>query len=124
MRLIITSTLCLFLTACQIDPYTHQPHWTGTDWQSAGKEDAMNGLPVKDNQTLADSFNDTHVDRSEYLRGYADGQKKICEEGFIHAWGLAGKSFPASCDTAENAAKLRASWQQGMDESMRSSRLN
>jgi hypothetical protein len=35
----------------------------------------------------------THVDRSEYLRGYADGQKKVCEEGFIHAWGLAGKSF-------------------------------
>ena len=73
----------------------------------------MNGLPVKDNQTTADSFNDTHVDRSEYLRGYADGQKRVCEEGFIHARGLAGKSFPASCDTAENAAKLRASWQKG-----------
>jgi hypothetical protein len=27
-------------------------------WFDAGKEDAMNGLPVKDNQTLADSFND------------------------------------------------------------------
>ncbi|MFP8516828.1 hypothetical protein ACLH04_22640, partial [Enterobacter hormaechei] len=50
--------------------------------------------------------------------------KKICEEGFIHAWGLAGKSFPASCDTTENAVKLHESWQQGLDESMRSSRLN
>ncbi|WP_320718586.1 DUF2799 domain-containing protein [Enterobacter asburiae] len=116
--------LALFLTGCQINPYTFQPDWTSPSWFDAGKEDAMNGLPVKDNQTLADSFNDTHVDHSEYLRGYADGQKKVCEEGFIHAWGLAGKSFPASCDTAENAAKLRASWQQGMDESMRSSRLN
>jgi len=124
MRSIAPALLALFLTGCQINPYTFQPDWTSPSWFDAGKEDAMNGLPVKDNQTLADSFNDTHVDRSEYLRGYADGQKKVCEEGFIHAWGLAGKSFPASCDTAENAAKLRTSWQKGMDESLRSSRLN
>ena len=124
MRSIALVLLLLFLSGCQINPYTFQPHWTTPDWFSAGKEDAMNGLPVKDNQTLGDSFNDSHVDRSEYLRGYADGQKKVCEEGFIHAWGLAGKSYPASCDTVENAAKLHASWQKGMDESMRSSRLN
>lgn len=124
MRSIALVLLLLFLSGCQINPYTFQPHWTTPDWFSAGKEDAMNGLPVKDNQTLADSFNDPHVDRSEYLRGYADGQKKVCEEGFIHAWGSAGKSYPASCDSVENAVKLRASWQKGMDESMRSSRLN
>ena len=124
MRSIALTLLSLFLTGYQINPYTFQPDWTSPSWFDAGKEDAMNGLPVKDNQTLADSFNDTHVDRSEYLRGYADGQKRVCEEGFIHAWGLAGKSFPASCDTVENATKLRASWQKGMDESMRSSRLN
>jgi hypothetical protein len=124
MRSIALTLLSLFLTGCQINPYTFQPDWTSPSWFDAGKEDAMNGLPVKDNQTLADSFNDTHVDRSEYLRGYADGQKRVCEEGFIHAWGLAGKSFPASCDTVENATKLRASWQKGMDEGMRSSRLN
>lgn len=124
MRSIALVLLLLFLSGCQINPYTFQPHWTSPDWFSAGKEDAMNGLVVKDNQTLADSFNDPDVDRSEYLRGYADGQKKVCEEGFIHAWGLASKSYPASCDSVENAVKLRASWQKGMDESMRSSRLN
>ncbi|QLA69597.1 DUF2799 domain-containing protein [Enterobacter pasteurii] len=116
--------LLLILSGCQIDPYTFQPHWTSPDWFSAGKEDAMNGVAVKDNQTLADSFNDPQVDRAEYLRGYADGRKKICEEGFIHAWGLAGKSFPASCANAENAARLHDSWQTGMDKSMSSTRLN
>ncbi|MCU6215905.1 DUF2799 domain-containing protein [Enterobacter bugandensis] len=124
MRSIAFVLLSLFLSGCQINPYTFQPNWTSPDWFSAGKEDAINGLPVKDNQTLADSFNDPHVDRNEYLRGYADGQKKVCEEGFIHAWGLAGKSYPASCNAVENSAKLHASWQKGMDESMRSSRLN
>lgn len=116
--------LLLILSGCQIDPYTFQPHWTSPDWFSAGKEDAMNGVAVKDNQTLADSFNDPQVDRAEYLRGYADGRKKICEEGFIHAWRLAGKSFPASCANTENAARLHDSWQTGMDKSMSSTRLN
>ncbi|MDE4080499.1 MULTISPECIES: DUF2799 domain-containing protein [Enterobacter cloacae complex] len=116
--------LLLILSGCQIDPYTFQPHWTSPDWFSAGKEDAMNGVAVKDNQTLADSFNDPQVDRAEYLRDYADGRKKICEEGFIHAWGLAGKSFPASCANTENAARLHDSWQTGMDKSMSSTRLN
>ncbi|CZY78341.1 MULTISPECIES: DUF2799 domain-containing protein [Enterobacter cloacae complex] len=124
MRSIAFMLLSLILSGCQINPYTFQPNWTRPDWFTAGKEDAMNGVLVKDNQALADSFNDPQVDRAEYLRGYADGQKKICEEGFIHAWGLAGKSFPASCDATENAVKLHESWQQGLDESMRSSRLN
>ncbi|MDC7950062.1 hypothetical protein L6E03_24200, partial [Enterobacter kobei] len=65
MRSIALVLLLLFLSGCQINPYTFQPHWTTPDWFSAGKEDAMNGLPVKDNQTLADSFNDPHVDRRE-----------------------------------------------------------
>ncbi|ENA0609950.1 DUF2799 domain-containing protein [Enterobacter bugandensis] len=124
MRLLALLLLSLVLSGCKINPYTFQPDWTTPDWFGAGKEDAMNGVSVKENRTLADNFNDPNVDRSEYLRGYADGQKKVCEEGFIHAWGLAGKSFPASCNTTENAAKLRAAWQQGMDESMKASRLN
>lgn len=61
MRSIALALLSLFLTGCQINPYTFQPDWTSPSWFDAGKEDAMNGLPVKDNQTLADSFNDTHV---------------------------------------------------------------
>ncbi|MEG5552484.1 DUF2799 domain-containing protein [Enterobacter wuhouensis] len=124
MHSMAVALLAMLLSGCQINPYTFQPDWTSPSWFDAGKEDAMNGLPVKDNQALAEIFNDAHVDRSAYLRGYKDGQKKVCEEGFIHAWGLAGKSFPASCDTAENAATLHVAWQKGMEESMSSSRLN
>lgn len=124
MRLIVTPLLCLFLTACQIDPYTHQPHWTGTDWYDAGKEDAMNGVAVKSNETLTDNFNDPKVDRPAYLSGYKDGQQKICQENFVYAWGLAGRIFPASCDTADNSTQLRTAWQQGMDEGTKASRLN
>ena len=124
MRLIVTSLLCLFLTACQIDPYTHQPHWTGTDWHDAGKEDAMNGVAAKSSESLAANFNDPKVDRSAYLSGYKEGREKICQENFVYAWGLAGKIFPASCDTADNATKLRTAWQQGMDEGTKASRLN
>lgn len=124
MRLIVTPLLCLFLTACQINPYTHQPHWTGTDWYDAGKEDAMNGVGVKSNETLAANFNDPKVDRPDYLSGYKDGQQKICQENFVYAWGLAGRIFPASCDTAENATTLRTAWQQGMNEGTKANRLN
>lgn len=124
MRAIASALLMLCLAGCQIDPYTFQPDWTSPDWFTAGKEDAMNGLPVKDNATLADNLNDRHVDRHACLRGYADGQKRVCEEEFIHAWGLAGKSFPASCEGTEKALKLHEAWQKGMDESIKSSRLN
>jgi len=124
MRSIALALLAILLTGCQINPYTFQPTWTGTSWFTAGKEDAMNGVSIKSNETLADNFNDPDVDRSEYLRGYADGQKKVCTEDFVYAWGLSGKIFPASCDMAENADLLRKSWQKGMDEGMRGSRLN
>lgn len=124
MRPLPLALLVLLLSGCQINPYTFQPNWTGTDWFTLGKEDAMNGISVKDNQTLADNYHGQEVDRGEYRRGYADGQKKVCEEGFIHAWGLAGKSFPASCESTENVVKLREAWQQGMNESMSASRLN
>lgn len=124
MRSFAIALLSLYLSGCQINPYTFHPDWTSPDWFGAGKEDAMNGIPVKDNSALADNYNDPNVDRSEYLRGYAEGQKKVCVEDFIHAWGLAGKSFPASCNATENADKLRAAWERGSDESMKASRLN
>ncbi|MRS92175.1 DUF2799 domain-containing protein [Enterobacteriaceae bacterium RIT714] len=124
MRPTAFALLALLLTGCQINPYTFQPHWTGTNWFTAGKEDAMNGVSVKSNETLSDNFNDPEVNRSEYLRGYADGQKRICTEDFVYAWGVSGKIFPASCDTSENAEPLRQAWQKGMDEGMRATRLN
>lgn len=124
MRPAFCALMALLISGCQIDPYTHHPDWTGTNWFDAGKEDAMTGSPVKDNETLAENFNDPDVDRSDYLRGYTEGQHKICEEGFLHAWGMDGRTFPASCDTVENAGKLREAWQQGQDEGARASRLN
>lgn len=66
MRSIALVLLSLILSGCQINPYTFHPDWTSPSWFDAGKEDAMNGLPVKDNQTLADNFNDPQVDRSEH----------------------------------------------------------
>lgn len=70
----------------------------------------MNGLLVKDNQMLVDSFNDLQVDCSEYFCGYVDGQKKVCEEGFIYVWGVVGKFFLVSCDIVENVVKLYELW--------------
>lgn len=124
MRSIAFVLLSLFLSGCQINPYTFQPNWTSPDWFSAGKEDAMNGAAVKSDESLAKALNDPKIDRSAYLRGYKEGQEKICRQDFLYAWGMAGKIFPASCDTAENSATLRHSWQEGMEEGTRSSRLN
>lgn len=47
MRSITLMLLSLILSGCQINPYTFQPGWTSPDWFTAGKEDAMNGVPVK-----------------------------------------------------------------------------
>ena len=124
MRTIAISLLCLLLAACQVDPYTHQPDWTGTDWFDAGKEDALSGAAIKSNETLADTYHDSEVDRSRYLKGYKTGQEKICREDLLFAWGMSGKIFPVSCDTVENNKELRQAWQQGMDEGTQSSRLN
>ena len=114
----------LFISGCQIDPYTHAPTWTATDWYSAGIEDAISGVAVKDNETLADAWNDPDVERTQYLKGYAEGQRKTCQLNFVHARGLAGKTVPASCDTVENASQLHDAWQKGADEGVRSMRLN
>ncbi len=100
MRSITLMLLSLILSGCQINPYTFQPGWTSPDWFTAGKEDAMNGVPVKDNQALADSFNDPQVDRGEYLRGYADGQKKNMRRGLYSRLGISGKII--SCQLRYN----------------------
>ncbi|WP_318389631.1 DUF2799 domain-containing protein [Enterobacter sp.] len=124
MRTGYFALLAIFLTGCSVDPYTHAPDWSGTDWYSAGKEDAMSGAIVKANETLALDFSDTDVDRPLYLEGYNDGLKKICKDDLLYAWGRAGKIYPAGCDTQQNASQLRQSWQKGMDEGTRESLLN
>lgn len=121
---IVSIAVVFLLGGCQIDPYTHSPTWTGTDWYDAGIEDAIAGVAVKDNETLSDTYNDPEVDRPQYLKGYAEGQRKTCEQGFVFARGMAGKSFPASCDTVENAGQLHDAWQKGADKNASSMRLN
>lgn len=64
------------------------------------------------------------IDRPQYLKGYAEGQRKTCQQNFAYARGVTGKTFPASCDTVENASQLREAWQQGADENAGSTRLN
>jgi hypothetical protein len=73
MKQLISILFLFLLSGCQIDPYTHAPTWTGTDWYDAGIQDAISGYAVKDNETLADNFNDPEVDRTKYLKGYAEG---------------------------------------------------
>ncbi|HED3139876.1 DUF2799 domain-containing protein [Citrobacter farmeri] len=124
MTRIVGIAVIFLLSGCQIDPYTHAPTWTSTDWYDAGIEDAISGVAVKDNETLADTFNDPEVDRPQYLKGYAEGQRKTCQQNFAYARGVTGKSFPTSCDTVENVSQLREAWQQGADENANSTRLN
>lgn len=120
----VSIAVIFLLSGCQIDPYTHAPTWTSTNWYDAGIEDAISGVAVKDNETLTDSFNDPEVDRSQYLNGYAEGQRKTCQQNFVYVRGVTRKTFPASCDTVENASQLREAWQQGADENAGSIRLN
>ncbi|MEG2268921.1 MAG: DUF2799 domain-containing protein [Acinetobacter sp.] len=124
MKQLISTFLVLFLSGCQVDPYTHEPTWTSTDWYAAGLDDAISGYVVKDNVTLADSYNDPDVDRRQYLKGYAEGQRKTCQHDFVYARGLAGKTFPSGCDTVENVDQLHSVWQKGTNESAASTRLN
>ncbi|UUX55701.1 DUF2799 domain-containing protein [Citrobacter youngae] len=124
MKQLICTLFVLFLSGCQIDPYTFSPTWTGTDWFDAGMQDAISGHVVKDNETLADNYNDPEVDRAQYLKGYAEGQRKTCQQDFVYARGLTGKTFPASCDTVDNVSRLHEAWQKGANEGAASTRLN
>lgn len=47
MKQLISILFLLLLSGCQIDPYTHAPTWTGTDWYDAGIQDAISGYALK-----------------------------------------------------------------------------
>ncbi len=93
MKILAGFVISLFLCGCQVDPYTHSPTWTGTDWYDAGMEDALAGFAAKDNETLAQTYNDRAVNRSYYLRGYSEGQRKTCEPGLMFARGFLVRLF-------------------------------
>ncbi|EFE0636266.1 TPA: DUF2799 domain-containing protein [Escherichia coli] len=120
MKKFIGSLLALVVCGCQIDPYTHAPNLTSTDWYDVGMEDAISGIAIKD----GDTFSDSQADRRVYLKGYAEGQKKTCQIDFTYARGLSGKSFPASCNNVENANQLHEAWQKGAEENASTMRLN
>ena len=120
MMRIVGIAVIFLLSGCQIDPYTHAPTWTSTDWYDVGMEDAISGSTIKDD----DAFSDSQADRGLYLKGYAEGQKKTCQTDVTYARGLSGKSFPASCNNVENASQLHEVWQKGADENASTIRLN
>ncbi|HFI3677133.1 TPA: DUF2799 domain-containing protein [Escherichia coli] len=120
MKKFIAPLLALLVSGCQIDPYTHAPTLTSTDWYDVGMEDAISGSAIKDD----DAFSDSQADRGLYLKGYAEGQKKTCQTDFTYARGLSGKSFPDSCNNVENTSQLHEVWRKGADENASTIRLN
>ncbi|WP_244565403.1 DUF2799 domain-containing protein, partial [Escherichia coli] len=78
MKKFIAPLLALLVSGCQIDPYTHAPTLTSTDWYDVDMEDAISGSAIKDD----DAFSDSQADRGLYLKGYAEGQKKTCQTDF------------------------------------------
>ncbi|CPR17638.1 DUF2799 domain-containing protein [Brenneria goodwinii] len=105
----------LFITGCQNNASAPTVNAEKNFWYDAGYKDAVSGMVVKDNSTLAEWFGDPQVDRESYLFGYNAGQAAFCQTENMHEWGKAGKNFPASCDGVANAEQLRALWQQGIN---------
>jgi hypothetical protein len=96
----------LFLSGCQINPYTFQPDWTSPDWFGAGKEDAMNGVPVKDNQALADNFNDPKLIVVNISAVMPMVRRKFAKKVYSRL-GISGQIISCQLRYRENAAKLR-----------------
>ncbi|GAB0640328.1 DUF2799 domain-containing protein [Escherichia coli] len=63
MKKFIAPLLALLVSGCQIDPYTHAPTLTSTDWYDVGMEDAISGSAIKDD----DAFSDSQADRGLYM---------------------------------------------------------
>lgn len=53
MKKFIAPLLALLVSGCQIDPYTHAPTLTSTDWYDVGMEDAISAAPLKMTMHLA-----------------------------------------------------------------------
>ncbi len=73
MKKFIAPLLALLVSGCQIDPYTHAPTSTSTDWYDVGMEDAISGSAIKDD----DAFSDSQADRGLYLKGGNDSNLLI-----------------------------------------------
>lgn len=120
MKKFIAPLLALLVSGCQIDPYTYAPTLTSTDWYDVGMEDAISGSAIKDD----DAFSDSHADRGLYLKGYAEGKRKLARLILLMPGDFLVKSFPASCNNVENASQLHEVWRKGADENASTIRLN
>jgi hypothetical protein len=116
--------LSLCLAGCQINPYTFGPEPAPTDWYQAGQDDAMAGYTIQNDEGLGYRHGDHHVDRQEWLRGYAKGQSRICNNDYLQLAGESGKRFPPGCENLSNSPALKASWQKASDAGLRASILN
>jgi hypothetical protein len=124
MKPVLCALLLLVLNGCQLDPYSHSPQWTSTDWYGEGIDDGRSGVTARSEKQLASDQNDPKVDRTAYLKGYALGLKDICTPHLLFGWGVSGKVYPEGCDSLENATALREAWQKGMNEGTQTNRLN
>ncbi|KAA8996201.1 DUF2799 domain-containing protein [Affinibrenneria salicis] len=104
----------LLLTGCR-NSSTSVPDRQPSFWYRAGFQDASAGLAIKDNETLAEWFGDVSIDRPAYQRGYVAGQQAMCRHDKLQELSLAGKDYPASCNSVENAEQLRRQWQADID---------
>ena len=66
MKKFIAPLLALLVSGCQIDPYTHAPTLTSTDWYDVGMEDAISGNAIKDDDEK-NAFRDPHHLRSKCI---------------------------------------------------------
>jgi hypothetical protein len=73
MKKFIAPLLALLVSGCQIDPYTHAPTLTSTDWYDVGMEDAISGSAIKDD----DAFSDSQADRGLYLKDMPKDKRKL-----------------------------------------------
>lgn len=117
----IPLAITLALAGCHAG--SHSSAAGKTNWYQAGYEDALSGAVAKDRATLAANYHDVKPDRRRYLEGYTRGQATICQPEALHAWGIKGKLFPASCDGVTDATLLREAWQRGMDQGARDALL-
>ena len=124
MRHALVIFVILFITGCQIDPYTHAPTWSDRNWYEIGVDDAMSGATEKDRQRLSLEYDDAHIDIAAYQKGYQRGQQRFCQDDFLYIWGLSGRSFPATCENLEQTSQLRAHWQKGDTGASEDSILN
>ncbi|EKO4985617.1 hypothetical protein P0L44_004264 [Escherichia coli] len=63
MKKFIAPLLALLVSGCQIDPYTHAPTLTSTDWYDVGMEDAISGSAIKDDDVMRRAINALYLVR-------------------------------------------------------------